>query len=748
MENSRLEAALAELSEEERRLSAIRAAYHRIMRSRFHALRMLWFSLKQVLGLGSPGDRFAMWSVTDAPVLVEPAAAGVHPLPAVFAPTQAFSSEEERLRASWAARAAADAGEPDVTIVIPAYNHCAVTMRCLQSLADTWFEHVRAEIVLVDDASTDETPRVFAGLPGLVYLRNAQNAGFVRSCNRGAAIARGRYICFLNNDTTLTPGWLDRLVERGEGDETIGALGSKLVYSAGTLQEAGGIIWRDATGWNYGRNGDAADSRYNYVREVDYCSGAALMVRASLWRSIGGFDERFAPAYYEDVDLCFAVRDAGYRVVYEPRSTVIHYEGVTSGTDTASGVKHFQEVNRPKFQAKWNKALEAHLSGSPENVPAAARRLRTGPMILMIDSYVPMHDRDAGSLRLLCIIEMLRAMGYEIMFLGDNYAALQPYTERLQQLGVEVLHHIEGGRKMEHALDEALALADVAWICRPNLFEKYAPIVRKRKQVKLVYDTIDMHFLREKREAELVGNADGKWRETQAREIACAKEADLTVVVCDYEKELLAGCGISSVGIIPTIHEAECENPPPFEDRSGILFIGGYNHTPNVDAAKWLCKEILPIVLKSIPDATVTLLGSNPPPEVEALASERVRVTGYVPDVSSFFLESRLFAAPIRYGAGLKGKVGHALGFGLPVVATTVASEGFYLESGKNVLLADDTQAFAKAIVRLHSDAALWNRISAASFAALIPFSSATVAPRLDSMLRELQRPSRAMAKA
>lgn len=737
MEQNRLNAALAELNEEQRHLAEVRSSYEIVMRSRFHGLRMLWFSLKHFLGFASPDDRYAAWSLTPAPTLAPPARAAV-PQPALAPlPTPAAHA---RLRASLAtlARSPEMQGDPLVSVVIPAYNHSGVTARCLQSIADIGFEGTPAEIVLVDDASTDATPQEFAGLPAVTYVRNAVNSGFVRSCNRGAAIARGRYLFFLNNDTAVRPGWIARSVERAESSEKIGVVGSKLIYADGTLQEAGGIIWREGTGWNYGRNDDPADSRYNYVRDVDYCSGAAILVRADLFRSLGGFDERFAPAYYEDVDLCFAARHNGYRVVYEPRSEIVHYEGVTSGTDTSTGVKHFQEVNWPKFKAKWKRELEHHLNGDPQNVPAAARRHRRGPAVLIIDSYVPMHDQDAGSFRLLRVIKMMRDLGCEVTFLGDNYAALQPYTRQLQALGVEVLHHHSGGRSREAALNEVLPLMEVAWICRPNLFEKYEPIVRGNPDVKVIYDTIDIHFLREKRQAELTGSKDDSWRATETREIACAKAADLTLVVSRTERDLLAGYGISSVGVIPTIHEVECANPPKFDERSGLLFIGGYNHTPNVDSARWLVREILPLVRKTLPDITVTLVGSNPPPEVVELESENVRVTGYVPDVEPFFTQSRVFVAPIRFGAGLKGKVGHALGYGLPVVGTTLAVEGFDLQPGREYLLADDAESFADCIVQLYTDPGLWRAMSAASLRAVAPFSSASVRPELQRLLGEL----------
>ena len=210
------------------------------------------------------------------------------------------------------------------------------------------------EVIVVDDHSTDDTHEIIGRIPGLVYLRGETNAGFIASCNRGAAAARGKYLVFLNNDTTVTEGWLSALRETFEFEPQAGLVGSKLVYPDGRLQEAGGIIWRDGSGWNRGKFQDPTKPEFNYLREVDYCSAASLMIPAALFADLGGFDPKYAPAYYEDTDLAFKVRQGGRKVLYQPLSVVLHHEGVTSGTDTSSGTKQYQEVNRATFATAWS----------------------------------------------------------------------------------------------------------------------------------------------------------------------------------------------------------------------------------------------------------------------------------------------------------------------------------------------------------------------------------------------------------
>ncbi len=721
----------ARLSDERQRLDDLRSDYEFIMRSRFHALRVLWFSLKQVLGIASPDDVFATWSpgMEQRPTAGGAASGGAA---LRYAETLLVDGWNERV----AARSMAD--PPTVSIVIPVYNHRDVTVRCLQSIAESWFETLNVQFVVVDDGSFDGTSDVVTSLAGVDYVRSGKNEGFVRACNRGAAIARGKYVCFLNNDTTVRDGWLEHLVNTAEADPKVGVVGSKLIYPDGRLQEAGNILWRDATGWNVGHSENPDDPRYNFLRDADYVSGAALLIRRELFERLGGFSEAYRPAYYEDADLCLGVRSLGYRVVYQPRSEIVHYEGLTSG-DERSGVKRFQEINRPKFRAKWAAVLGTHFENNHANVVPAWRRGSPGKTILIVDSYVPLYDHEAGSQRMLHVVKMLRDAGYSVVFLPDNYAPLQPYTHELQQLGVEVLHHIDGGKTLQEALADVLPLVDIAWISRPDLFQKYAPLVRAAPRVRIIYDTVDLGHVRRRRQAELLGEDDAGWREMLNVESDCVRNADVTVVVTADEKRVLEDLGFGNVFVIPTIHDVIAREERRFADTSGLLFIANYNHPPNVDAVAWLCEAVMPIVWQRLPDVTLTLVGSNPSQAVLALKSERVRVTGYVRDVSPHFLRSRVFVAPLRFGAGMKGKIGHALSYALPVVTTPVGAEGLGLRHGENAVLAEaDPERFAEAIVSLYGDEERWKRISAAAAATLQPFSSEAVAVQLRSLLERL----------
>lgn len=249
-----------------------------------------------------------------------------------------------------------NAAEPLVSIVVPVFNQIATTLECLQSVAAAASDSSKVEILVVDDASTDPEAERLRVLPGITYHRHRVNVGFVGSCNTGAQLARGRFLVFLNSDTLVTPGWLEHLIGTLQLPG-VGLVGASLRYPDGRLQEAGGLVFADASGWNYGRNGHPADPRYCTRRDSHYCSGAALAVTRERFIALGGFDVRFAPGYYEDTDLAMRIRAAGARVMYEPEAVVVHLEGASAGTDTTKGMKAAQVVNRERFKERWRETL-------------------------------------------------------------------------------------------------------------------------------------------------------------------------------------------------------------------------------------------------------------------------------------------------------------------------------------------------------------------------------------------------------
>ncbi len=466
------------------------------------------------------------------------------------------------------------------------------------------------------------------------------------------------------------------------------------------------------------------------------------MVRDDLFKQLGGFSETFLPAYYEDTDLCFAIRQLGYKVIYQPKSKVIHYEGISSGTSLTSGVKQYQVVNQEKFREKWQRELAKHSINDPNQVPKAARRHQGKKTILVIDSYVPLYDRESGCVRMLAILKILLNLGYFIIFLPDNGAPEEPYTSLLQSLGIEVLYGTSQQANMEEQLVNRLPLVDLVWLCRPELCEKYLELIRHHAKMPVIYDTIDLHFLRLKRQQEFLPsgyqNTTWSWETYQKQETKFAQATDATVVVTEVEKETLNNLGIHKVWVVPNIHYSFTGELLPFEQRSDLVFIGSYNHPPNIDAVIWLSQEIMPIIWQTHPEIKVNLLGSNLKDEVKALASDRIIVTGYVPEVTPYFVKSRVFVAPLRFGAGMKGKLGQSLSYQLPSVTTAIGAEGMGLTHGYDVMIADDAQGFAQRVIEVYTNRELWQRLATNSATTIQQYSPEGIQSKIEKMFASL----------
>jgi O-antigen biosynthesis protein len=614
---------------------------------------------------------------------------------------------------------------PEVSLIIPLYSHAELTRACLRSIREHT-TRIMYEVILVDDDADDETRRLLTDeVRGAKILRNEENLGYLRSMNRGASVARGKWLVLFNNDTEVTRGWLEAMLDCASSAPDVGVVTPKFIYPDGSLNEAGGIIWRDGTGVNYGR-GDRPDLfQYEYRRETDYGSAAALMVSADLWKDAGGFDERYLPMYYEDTDMCFEARERGLRVLYEPAAVVVHIEGATAGNDPDVGHKRYQEQNRHTFVAKWRSRLESeHSYPAPANARIAADR-HSGQHVLVIDHRVPMWDRDSGSLRMLRIMQALIGLGARVTFMSDNLAQIQPYTRKLQHMGIEVLYG-PLDVKTEMALIGPKLTAAI--LCRPHATSHWLDTVREfAPTATVVYDTVDLHWLREARKGAIVdsvsniGGSNGslntdsispKAKALRELELAMIRATDATLVVSDGERvQVERDVPRANVMVVPNVHDVEPYVPPP-ENRSGILFVGGFEHTPNVDAAVRLVKEVMPAVWREIGDVKVTIVGSSPPPEVQTLASPLVDVIGWVEDLQPLLEQSRLMLAPLRYGAGLKGKVTQCLAVGLPVVTTSIGAEGLEGDEDAVLLVAEDAKALADHAVRVYRDDELWWRLS------------------------------------
>ena len=607
------------------------------------------------------------------------------------------------------------AADPIVSIVIPVHNHLDDTNACLRAVhRNTPFASF--EVIVCDDASTDSTNGFLRSIRGLQLIRLKQNVGFLGAISMAIEAAKGKYLLMLNNDTEVQPGWLSALLDVAEADPTVGAVGSKLTFPDGRLQEAGSIIWSDGSAWNHGYGHDPSEPAFNYRRQVDYCSAACILVRRSAYDLVGGFDKRFAPGYYEDVDLCFSLRAAGFSVMYQPESVVVHQGSASygdQGTGAASGVntKRAINTNRHIFSAKWAAELDHHW---PTGTAMGYRGGRIGhrPRVLIADWQVPAYDRDAGGVRMGQIVELLAELGCEVTLFPNTTERREPYATRFQRLGVEIYY---GPSVMADLVRERPGLYDLVILSRPEVGAAYLSAVRVGfPGARLIYDTVDLHHLRERRRLDVMGEVPGAaWHSLRRLELRLMRSSDLVATVSEEEARYVSHVapGVRTV-VLPTVHDVPLGGSSPFEGRSGMVFIGGFMHDPNVDAMRWFVRDIIPMIGDGA--GHLVILGSDPPLEIIALRSPTVEVTGYIENVDPFLQSAAVFVAPLRYGAGVKGKIGHAMSRGLPVVTTSVGAEGIGIVDGVHALVRDDPRSFAAAVDAVSSDGELWSRLSQA----------------------------------
>jgi GT2 family glycosyltransferase/SAM-dependent methyltransferase/glycosyltransferase involved in cell wall biosynthesis len=634
-----------------------------------------------------------------------------------FPQTRDFAILCDRLRVL-AAKHHAE-GEVDVSIVVPVFNHLLYTLTSLVSLLE--HDSRRSyEILVGDDGSTDETPKVFAAAGGCIRLiRHEQNLGFLGNCNRTASFAKGRNIAFLNNDTLLLPGWLDALVDALEKTPDAGLAGSKLLNADGTLQEAGGILWRDGSAWNFGRNDDPGLPAYNYLKDVDYVSGASLALPATLWRQLGGFDVEFAPAYCEDSDLAFRVRQTGLRTLYAPHSMLIHHEGQSHGRDTGTGIKAFQVENQKKLFSRWKHVLEDNQPNG-QSVFVARDRSSRKPHILFVDHYIPQWDRDAGSRTMFHFLRMFVAEGFQVSLWPDNLHEDRPYCAPLQRLGIEVIYGPSYVGGFEKFIAEAGPYLDYALVSRPEVAIKYYDAIRIHTKARILYYGHDVHWKRMEQARALASAAEEpdaaedvermreleaeNWRKTDVALYPSSEERDL---VRSLVPETTAA-QVPMLGYVPEEFSVAWQNVARFDQRSAdeLLFVGG-SHPPNIDALVWFAREVMPRVLAGNPRARLNIVGATMAAAVERLDSDTIRVLGRISDdeLASLYASMGVALVPLRYGAGVKGKTIEAFANAIPLVTTSVGLQGITSDQPL-AFVADDVQGVAEAVLRAQTDTA------------------------------------------
>ncbi len=604
-------------------------------------------------------------------------------------------------------------GTIDVSVVIVLFNQAGLSRQAFAALADQ--TGVSFETIVVDNASGDATPALLDRLDGVTLIRNTANVGFLHAANQGAAVARGRHIVFLNNDAILQDHALRQGVHRLDNSVDIGAVGGRIVLADGSLQEVGCIAYRNGSTSGYGRGMDPHAPQFHCVRDVDFCSGAFLMLRRNLWQQLGGFDTAYAPAYYEDTDLCLRIQDAGFRVVVDPSIWLSHFEWGSS-TSSADAVT-LMEGRRALFATRHHQRLAQR--PLPEDAQPDKDRWLVHPRrprILLIDNAVPHMAVGGGLPRARLIVQALAEHHLTLFPLWDCdddwravYASIPDTVEVM--LGV-------GAAGLEKFLEQRAGVYDFLMVSRPPNMAFVETLWARRPELfagmRLVYDAEAIFALREIGQAAVRGQPMPleKARQLVEDELALIHRAETVLTVSASETGMFRAAGARQVHLLSHAMETR-PSPPSWDRRSGLLFVGAIHPgTPNEDSLLWFLEHVMPILRRLDANlATISLVGDCTSAHVARLAGEHVRLVGRVDDLTPWYDRHRVFIAPTRFAAGVPAKVIEAACNGIPVVATPLLVRQLGWEDGVEIASGEDAATFAQAVAMLYTDQPLWNRV-------------------------------------
>jgi GT2 family glycosyltransferase len=595
--------------------------------------------------------------------------------------------------------------KPLVSIIIHSHNNFRYTYNCISSILNAE-PLVPYEIIIGNDMSIDNTRIIGQYFTNIIVYNNNNKYNFLIYCNEMVKLSRGKYILFLNNETKVHKEWLIYLIKLIESDEKIGMVGSKLIYPNGKLQEAGGIVWNNGECYNYGRGNNSDMPEYNYVKEVDYISGISILIRKYIWEKIGGFDKRYIPAYYEDKDFAFEIRRLGYKVMYQPKSVVEHYEGISNGKILSSGIQKYQIRNKKKFFKKW----KSELKYQKEQGNTFQSRDKGYNRIFVIDNDIPSFNKNAGYRCTFMYLNIFKEIGLQVTFLPYNFKKIEPYTSILQQKGIEVIYGDWYKKNIKNWLKTNLKYFKYVYLERPKIAITYYSLIRQHFSGKIFYFAHDLHYIRLYRHYNITHDKK-KLRQSEISkkiEMKIFSNVDIIHVVGNYEYQILKEKFHKKIirNIPLYIYDNQLTNiEKDFSKRNGLIFVGGFSSSPNKDAVLWFSKYIYPKILNRFPDMVWHIVGSHLPNNIRKLESKNIKIEGFLSDedLSSLYQKCRIAIVPLRYGAGVKGKIVEAAYNQIPIVTTSIGGEGLDNSFG-TFIIEDEPEKMSEAIIKLYLD--------------------------------------------
>ena len=611
--------------------------------------------------------------------------------------------------------------EPTVSIILVFYNQAHLSLLCLESIAKN--ADVSYEVIIVDNNSNDSTIELLKALENAIIIKNEENLGFVKAVNLAARQARGRYFLLLNNDATLEPDALSRGTAVFKTQKKVGAVGGKIKLLDGSLQEAGSIIWDDGTCTGYGRNGNPDSPEFNFMRDVDYCSGAFLLTSNEMFHKLNGLDENFSPAYYEETDFCVRIKKRGFRVIYEPSVQIIHYEFASTGG--LQKAKLLQAKHQKDFCSKHIAYLKTQYRNISRNIDHA-RFATQYPNVLIIDDRVPHPDLGAGYPRCSDILVELSKMPinvtfYPLLYTDDSWTDIHSTLPQ----NIEVMRALGKEGLLEH-LSRREGYYQFILVSRNHNMEFFRHILTDKESlidgVNVIYDAEALAATREIKRRALSHMPLTKEDERHliASEIEQTSIANSVVAVSSREADIYREHGVSNVHVLGHMIEA---NPGDnaFDCRLGFLFVGALRDdgSPNVDSLLWFLINVFPIIEEQIPGAEFHIVGEHSAPSLLLVDKPNVLFHGKLRNIEAIYNRCRVFIAPTRFAAGIPHKVHEACEMGIPCVTSKLLAEQLQWTHEKELLIGITARDFADQCVRLHENGELWGKIRENSLQAI-----------------------------
>lgn len=605
--------------------------------------------------------------------------------------------------------------EPRVSVLVLTQKDPELLRGCLASLAQHLPPSIPAEVLVLCNGAAPEVVGVARReLDGARVYVSPVNLGFGGGNNRLVREARAEYLLLLNDDAVVSSGWLQPLVETLDEIPPAAAVGSRILFPDGRVQEAGSVLFDDATTAPVGRGLAAGSAAWTFRRQVDFTSANSLLLRRSAYDDVGGFDEGYFPAYYEDVDLALALRAHGWTWLYDGRSTIRHHE-------SASSVTHFKHFlfarNVERVRSKWALELAEQRprpegggpdGPAPESLRPAIERARGDlPRVLVVDDMLPIPSLGAGFVLMHDLAVQAGLDRYALSVAVTKHPGADPRA--VARLGYEVVE----GDLVRHL---AATSYDLVVVCRPSNYELVEPVLRGTP---VLYVAEALFATRLERQAALL--PEGRERKKILAEAAGTRRLEERIVrsvarvaaVSEQEGEVLrAVTGAAPVDVVPPRQPGLRLTEPALDARRDLAFVASWTargNTPNYDGFWWFERDVRAHVFHASPWSRLRVTGADVPDDVAAVAGPQLELTGFVPDLEELYSSVRVVVAPIRFGAGVKIKTLEALQYGVPVVTTTVGAEGISVPAGTQpIVVADDPAEFGAAVVRLLTENDEW----------------------------------------